>query len=445
MSTTVSPKAQGSARKGVGSSRGTGEPAAGGSTALPGPAGRPGGPRWAAALGDLLQRPLASYYLVLGAAGLLLALGLAMVLSASSVYALRTYGDPYALFVRQAIWVALGLPLAWVVSRARPGVLRWLGLPVLLGSVVLLVLTYMPGLGVEVNGNRNWLDFGGPFRLQPSELAKLALVLWGADVYARKGRLVHRWGHLVVPYLPGAALVVALVVGQGDLGTALVCMLIVLTTLWVVGVPARLFALALAVAVAVAVRFVLQEDYRVDRVRILLDPFADVQDDGWQPVQSIYAFAGGGWWGKGLGASAQKWGWLPAAHTDFVFAVVGEELGLVGSLVVVALFLVLGYAGVRIAWRAREPFVRLAAAGITGWLLGQAIINMGAVLGLVPVTGIPLPLVSYGGSGLLPTLVALGLLIAFARAEPGARQALAARRSRARAAASGGRAAAGAR
>lgn len=382
-----------------------------------------------AAVERLLGRPLASYHLVLGSAGLLLTLGLVMVLSASSVYSLRLYGSSYHVFLRQAAWVAAGLPMAWVAARSRPSTIRRLAYPLLLGSIALLVLTYVPGIGVVVNGNRNWIDLGGPFRLQPSELAKLALVVWGAHIYARKERLLGEWKHLVVPFLPGAAVVVALTVGQGDLGTSIVMMAITLTLLWVVGVPGWLFGLALGVVGTVGIYFVTAEQYRLARVRSFLDPFADVQGTGYQAAHSIYAFATGEWWGVGLGASRQKWGSLPEAHTDFVFAVIGEELGLFGSLVVLVLVLTLGYAGVRLAWRARDPFVRLTAAGLVGWLLGQALVNMGAVLGLMPITGIPLPLVSYGGSALLPTLVAVGILVSFAKEEPGAREALAARRT----------------
>jgi cell division protein FtsW len=382
-----------------------------------------------AAVERLLGRPLASYHLVLGSAGLLLALGLVMVLSASSVYSLRLHGSSYHVFLRQAAWVAAGLPMAWVAARSRPATIRRLAYPLLLGSIVLLALTYVPGLGVVVNGNRNWIDLGGPFRLQPSELAKLALVVWGAHIYARKERLLGEWKHLVVPFLPGAAVVVALTVGQGDLGTSVVLMAITLTLLWVVGVPGWLFGLALGVVGTVGVYFVTAEQYRMARVRSFLDPFADVQGSGYQAAHSIYAFATGEWWGVGLGASRQKWGSLPEAHTDFIFAVIGEELGLFGSLVVLVLVLTLGYAGVRIAWRARDPFVRLTAGGLVGWLLSQALVNMGAVLGVMPITGIPLPLVSYGGSALLPTLVAVGILVSFAKEEPGAREALAARRT----------------
>jgi cell division protein FtsW len=174
--------------------------------------------------------------------------------------------------------------------------------------------------------------------------------------------------------------------------------------------------------------FVMSAQHRLDRVRLFLNPFADTDDRTFQAVHSIYAFSNGGWWGRGLGGSVEKWGGLPEAHTDFIFAIIGEELGLPGTFVVIGLFFVLGYAGIRIAWRSRDPFVRLAAAGFTGWLLVQALVNMGSVLAVLPIVGIPLPLVSYGGSALVPMLAAVGILVSFAREEPGARDALAARR-----------------
>jgi cell division protein FtsW len=175
---------------------------------------------------------------------------------------------------------------------------------------------------------------------------------------------------------------------------------------------------------AIAAFFVDQESYRMQRVVNFTDPFADPTAAGWQAYHAFYALSTGGWWGVGIGNSRQKWGNLPEAHTDFIFAVIGEELGLIGSLTVLALFLTLAYAGVRIATRAVEPFVRYAAAGITIWIMAQTLVNLGAVIGLLPIVGIPLPLLSYGGSALLPTLIAIGMLLSFAKAEPGAQAAL---------------------
>ncbi|GAA2790825.1 putative lipid II flippase FtsW [Kribbella solani] len=389
------------------------------------PARRKAGERaWVAAIRDVLDRPLTSYHIVLGATGLLLVLGLMMVLSASSVLALRTTGNSYTIFVRQSIWVAVGLPMAYVASRMTPRHFRMLAYIALLGSMFLLVLTYIPGLGVGVNGNTNWLNLGGPLQIQPSEFAKLAMVLWCADLYARKEKLLTQWKHLLVPMVPVCGLVIALVVGQHDLGTALVLMAVMIGMIWIVGAPTRLFVATIVVVGAVATYFVNAEKYRMQRVTSFLDPFADPTSVGWQAYHSFYALSTGGWWGVGIGNSRQKWGNLPEAHTDFIFSVIGEELGLVGSLTVLALFLALAYAGVRIATRNTQPFVRYAAAGITIWLMAQTLVNLGAVIGLLPIVGIPLPLLSYGGSALLPTLIAIGMLLSFAKAEPGAQAAL---------------------
>lgn len=379
---------------------------------------------WLDAVKRVLDRPLTSYHIVLGATGLLLALGLLMVLSASSVLSLKANSSSYTIFYRQLIWVAVGLPMAWVAARMRPRHFRVLAYVALLGSVVLLVLTYIPGLGVQVKGNQNWLSLGGPLQLQPSEFAKLALVIWCADLYARKQKLLTQWKHLLIPMVPICAIVIALVVGQHDLGTALVLMAIMLGMIWVVGAPVRMFVSVFLVITAVASYFVVSEGHRLNRVLSFTRPFDDSQGAGWQAYHSFYALSTGGWWGVGIGNSRQKWGNLPEAHTDFIFAVIGEELGLFGSLIVLGLFLALAYAGVRIAMRSREPFIRYAAAGITVWIMAQALVNLGAVLGMLPIVGIPLPLVSYGGSALLPTLIAIGMLAAFARAEPGAQAAL---------------------
>jgi len=212
-----------------------------------------------------------------------------------------------------------------------------------------------------------------------------------------------------------------------DLGTALVLFAILLAMLWVVGAPARIFTVALTVIGVVAIWIASTSAERRERLTNFVDPFKDYHDAGWQPAHGLYALSTGGWFGQGIGASQQKWGDLPAAHTDFIFAVLGEELGLVGTLLVLALFLTLAYAGFRVAQRTTEPFARYMAAGVTVWITSQMVINVGMVLAMLPVIGLPLPLVSYGGSGLVPSLVALGLLLSFARHEPGAQAALRAR------------------
>jgi cell division protein FtsW len=324
--------------------------------------------------------------------------------------------------------VLLGLPIAFVASRLPHRLLRFMAWPALLVSAALIYLTGT-SLGFEVNGNRNWLALG-PLTMQPSELAKLAIILWSSDLYARKERLLGDWKHTLLPMVPVTAAVTALVVVQGDLGTALVLMAIVLGMLWVVGAPARLFIGSLLTVAVVALYLATTSAERLQRLTNFADPFKDYQGAGWQPAHGLFAMSSGGLLGKGISASQQKWGSLPEAHTDFIFAVLGEELGLVGTLLVLGLFLTIAYAGIRVAVRTTDPFVRYMSAGITIWLTAQMMINVGMVLALLPVIGLPLPLVSYGGSALLPSLVALGLLVSFARSEPGARSALRARRRR---------------
>lgn len=383
-----------------------------------------------------LERPLASYQLVLGTSSLLLGIGLIMVLSASSVFALVTYGNSFSIVLRQLIFAVVGVTGAVIASRMSLTLLRRLILPFLLVSVALIGATFVPGVGVTVNGNRNWLPLFGGFQLQPSEFAKLALVLWIADLYARRQRYLGTPRYVLTPMVPVAGAVGMLVVLQRDLGTAVVIFGVTVAMLWVAGLPRRQMGAIIATLFVFLVAAVANSPHRVARFLNFLNPEDDPQSAGYQAIKGMMALARGGFWGVGLGGSRQKWGALPEAHTDFILAVIGEELGLLGTLVVMVLFIVLGFAGIRIAMRTRDPFVRYLAAGITIWLLLQAVINIGMVLGLLPVIGIPLPLISYGGSSLLVTLVSLGILLNCATTEPGARRALAAgRASRKRAAA----------
>ena len=401
-------------------------------SAPPDAAATKAGPRPPAATGlgatlRVLDRPLTSYHLLVGCTSLLLGLGLVMVLSASSVEAYQISGDSLSIFQKQLLWACIGVPAAWVASRTSVRWYRRASIPLLLLAFGLLCLVLVPGVGVRVNGNQNWINFGGPFRVQPSEAAKLALVLWSADLLARKQKLLTQWRHLLVPLLPVAGAMLTLVMLGGDLGTDMVLAAIVFAVLFVVGAPGRLFAL-LGTGMALAVGLLsVTAPHRLDRFTSWLHPEADYLGAGWQAVHARFALGSGGWWGLGLGAGREKWGGLPEAHTDFIFAVIGEELGLIGTIAVMVLFALLVFAGLRTAIRSQDLFSRLAAAGATAWIAAQALVNIGAVLGMLPIAGLPLPLVSYGGSALLPTLVALGMLVAFARAEPGAAQALAAR------------------
>ncbi|HEY5822269.1 MAG TPA: putative lipid II flippase FtsW [Propionibacteriaceae bacterium] len=371
-----------------------------------------------------LDRPLASYHLVLGSSALLLVVGVMMVLSASSVNAYLNTGDSYYYVKRQAMFLGIGLVGALVIVKLPLDRLRafsWFGMGI---AAILLILTYT-GLGQEINGNRNWLYLGSEsFSIQPAEFAKLAMIVWGADVLTRKQRLLDQPKHLLIPFLPMTGLLILLVVFQGDAGTAVVMASIVAGMLWIVGAPLRVLgALAGAGAAGVIALFVSSPN-RMRRLAAYLDPTADLNGANDQANAGMFAIASGGWWGVGLGASRQKWGSLPEAHTDFIFAVLGEEFGLFGSLVVLALFGVLGYAGVRIATRSDEPFARYAAGGVTTWFMFQALINLAVVLRLLPIAGVPLPLVSYGGSALIANLLAVGVLLACARREPAARRVL---------------------
>lgn len=385
---------------------------------LPGPLRR-----WA----DAADTPVTSFVLVASATGLLLVLGLLMVLSSSSVESYATAGNPWSIAGRQMMFAVIGLPLMLVAARLP---VRWwkrLAWPMLLGALALQCLVFVPGVGFMVNGNRNWISVAG-FTAQPSEAIKLALVVWAAAVLARKRDLLGRFGHSVVPVLfPVGLLALGLVLAGHDLGTSLVIMMLLAGLLYAAGTPLRYFAVGGVVAAAGVAAMVLREQHRMTRVQAWLSgqQCADIYGECWQPVNGMWALGSGGWWGVGLGASHQKWAWLPEAHNDFIFAIIGEELGMTGTFAVLLLFVALAVGLVRVAQRATDPFVTIATTGVLVWVLGQALINIGVVIGVLPVIGVPLPLVSSGGSSLVTTMIALGMVISFARAEPGAREALA--------------------
>ncbi|MFC7330248.1 putative lipid II flippase FtsW [Marinactinospora rubrisoli] len=373
-----------------------------------------------------LDRPLTSYYLIFGSSALLIALGLVMVLSSSMVDSYTDTGSAYSLFQKQVVAAAIGLPLMVIASHLPLSVFRLMGYPAVLASVALLVLTVFQG--EEYYGATRWLEIGG-VTVQASEPAKLAFALWGANVLARKEELrqLLEWRQLLIPVLPGCGVLVILVLLGSDLGTTVVLMAIFLTLLWVVGAPGRLFLAMIALVGALVAIMIAVEPFRIARLMSFLDPEADPTGSGFQLLHGLYALGTGGVFGVGIGGSREKWGFLPHPESDFIFAILGEELGLIGTLIVVGLFGLLGYAGLRVASRADDPFVRLAAASLTAWIVVQALVNIGTVIGVLPITGIPLPLVSAGGSSLIPTMLALGILLALAKSEPDAREALAAR------------------
>jgi cell division protein FtsW len=373
----------------------------------------------------LLDRPLTSYYLILGITMLLLALGLVMVLSTSSATAIQAGGSPYAGFQKQLIGVLVGLVLMWIAAKSSPTLFRAAAYPMVGASVLGLMLVL--AIGKDIQGGERWIPLMG-FQIQPSEFAKLAFVLWGADLLARKeknGQLTE-WRHLLIPLLPGAAILSMLVMLGDDLGTTFILLVIFLALLWVIGSPGRLFIGMLGLMAFAMIILVIVASYRLDRITGFLHPQANSLTVGWQTLEGKTAVGSGGWFGVGLGAGKMKWGWVPESTTDFIFAVIGEELGLVGTLCVTLLYGGLAYAGIRIARRVPDTFMRLAASAATAWIVVQALVNIASVIGLLPITGVPLPLVSQGLSSLLVTLVALGMLMSFAKREPGASQALAA-------------------
>jgi cell division protein FtsW len=377
----------------------------------------------------LLDRPLTPYYLLVGITTLLLGLGLVMVLSTASVTDLSFGLSPYSDFEKQLVGVGIGLPLMWIAARSSPRLFRAAAYPLLAVSIIGLGLTLIHGVGQEQNGVSRWIDLG-PFQFQPSELAKLALAVWGADLLARKEKLgtLADWRHLLVPLMPGTGVLAMLVMAGDDVGTTFILLTVFMALLWVAGTPGRVFTALLILMGLVLLLLVVTQSWRVKRLTGFLDPSnTDPTGPNQQAIQGKYALGDGGLFGVGLGASKIKWGWLPESTSDFIFAIIGEELGLIGTLCVTALYGGLAFAGLQVARRASDAFSRLASASITAWIVVQAVVNIGAVVGVVPITGVPLPLVSKGVSSVLVTMVALGMLMSFARRAPGASQALAAR------------------
>jgi cell division protein FtsW len=384
------------------------------------------GGRWAQPWLQRLDSPVTTYYLLLSATTMLVVIGLVMVLSASSVTSYQDTNSSYTIFFNQLRYAAMGVIGAVVATRIALVTWHRISVPLLGAAILLQALVFIPGLGVTVNGNRNWIHIAGQ-QVQPSEFAKVALVLFGATVLTKKRRNLGTFLHVAVPLVvPAGGLLILLVLAGGDLGTGLVLLAILAGMLFVAGVPARMFILAGGVAAVLAAAMALASKNRMGRIHTWLAGCTD-PNVCFQTIHGQYALADGGWWGVGLGASREKWSWLPAAHNDFIFAIIGEELGLPGTLVVIALFGLLAFACYRLILSTDDFFIRIATAGVMVWILAQAAINIGSVIGLLPVIGVPLPLVSSGGSALMATLFALGMLLSFARNEPRCREALEAR------------------
>jgi len=346
--------------------------------------------------------------------GLLSLIGLVMVLSASSVQALRESGSTWTYVLRQAVWMVLATAALAVTVSVDYRRWRRLAVPLLAVAVVLLIVVLHPALGTEVNGARSWLEVG-PARLQPSELAKLALLVFCADLLARRSHRLADGRLTLRPVLLVGGAVVGLILVQSDLGSAIVVATVVVAVLFLAGVPLARLTGVLVAGTAGFLGLALGETYRRQRLLVFLDPGADPLDGGYQISQSLTGVASGGLFGVGLGASRAKYGFLPNAHTDFIFAIIGEELGLIGAVLVLGLFLVFAAFGIKAALAAPDRFGLLLAGGITAWILTQALVNIGGVLGLLPITGLTLPFISFGGSSLVVTLAAAGILLNVAR------------------------------
>ena len=368
---------------------------------------------------NFLSKPVSSYYLLLVSAASLTSLGLVMVLSASSIRSLETNGSSFAIVGRQIAFLILALPVGYIASRLPFG--RWVSLArfSLIGSVLILLIVQIPGIGHLVGGNRNWLGYG-PVVIQPSEFVKFFLILWAGYMLSRRESRGSGSENVLKLLLPAFLAIMVLILLGHDLGTAAVFAAILLGLLFVSGIQLRLLGITSILGLTAIVALIITAPHRMSRLLAVIQPFSPeyYKLAGWQPAHSIMGLASGGLFGVGLGASRQKWGNLAEAHTDFIFSVIGEELGLLGTLAVLLLLSALIYSIFKIAIRAHDPMSRYVCAGIGCWILVQTIMNIGSATSVLPVVGVTLPLVSYGGSSLFATIIALGFVVGTARRDP---------------------------
>ncbi len=352
--------------------------------------------------------------MLLVSTGLLVAIGLVMVLSASSVAAYLEYGSSFIFFQRQAIYAGVGLVALLVTARMRYRVWQKLALPFVGVTSVLLLLVLHPSAGKTAYGAARWLAFG-PMTIQPSEIAKLAVVVYVATILAARWKRADEPMQLFIPVVPVVGFIALLIMLQPDLGTTFIIGGTVFLVMFTAGVRLRYLIPGLAAGVGSIAVLIMSAPYRRARFLSFLHPWADPRGNGYQIAQALLALGSGGLFGRGLGESLQKWMYVPNAHTDFIFSILGEELGLLGELVVLVLFGIMLFAAIRIAASAPDTFGRLLAGGIATWLGLQIVVNLGGVTGLLPVVGVPLPLVSFGGSSLVVTLAAVGILVSVGR------------------------------
>lgn len=361
-----------------------------------------------------LEHPMALYNMILWSTVALLASGLVMVASASSIFSYENFnGNQWAMFERQVVFALIGfLLLLFLIKQDSERLKKYSG--IYLAGVVLMLVAVLV-IGSSVNGQKNWIEFGSFIRFQPSEFAKIGIILYGAKILSGYESELNLQKRLLNPYATVCFVVFVLIIFEKDLGTGMILMPIMASALWFVGAPLKWFYALGTAFLALIIGLSIAMPYRMARFTSWLNPTADAQGTGFQLIHGQRAMGSGGWLGVGLGGSKEKWGTLPEAHTDFIYAVVGEEVGIVGTLIVLGLFVAIIFAGLRIARLSDDLFTRLVTLGIVTWIATQAFVNIGAVLGLMPITGVPLPLVSYGGSSLIPTLAALGILLSFAK------------------------------
>lgn len=352
--------------------------------------------------------------LLYAATGFLTIAGLVMILSASSIMAFERFESGFFFFRRQALYAIVGVAVLALAVRTPYRLWQRYAHVLMFGAAALLLVVVVPGVGTSAHGSARWIEVG-PVTVQPSELAKFAVLAYAAAVIAARPERLHDIGDVGVRLLLPVGVLGALVMLQPDLGTTLIVVGSTFLLLFAAGLPMR-FVLGIAsVGLAVGTGLIFAAEYRRQRLFSFLDPWGDPTETGWQLVQGLLAFGSGGWSGVGLGASRQKWLYVPNAHTDFIYAIIGEELGLIGSLVILMGFGVLLFAGIRVAIHAPDAFGRLLASGIVAWFGLQIIVNLGAVTGVLPITGVPLPFLSYGGSSLVVCMGAVGVLVNIAR------------------------------
>lgn len=344
----------------------------------------------------------------------LVLLGVVMTLSASAVVSINSSDSAWSLFRRQLMWTGLGAVTLFATMRVDYRRLRVFAVPAVVGSVVLLLLVLIPGFGVQANGATRWIRLG-PFSFQPSEIAKLALVLFVADLLSRPARDIKNTTATLRPVAAVTGLLVVLLMAQPHLGNAIVMAAAVMTMLFIAGTPLIHLAGLTVLGTLGTAMSVFGTAFRRQRWQNFMDPWADAEGLGYQSLQSLHAITVGGLTGVGLGASKAKWGFLPFAHSDFIYAIIAEELGILGAGAVVILFITIGFAGVAAAVRAPDRFGMLLALGITTWIVVQAFLNIGSATKVVPVVGVTLPFLSFGGTSLVVTMAAVGVLLNVAR------------------------------